>query len=159
MSTETKRVTKAQVWEQALKILTDHKAPKKMQEAMEELLAPKAGGGVSVNPPKLDANGNIVEAFCRYHQRYEKVDAMIISGGKSKGYCRAGYAKWTKANKEAKDLDAEVTKLVADGDFDAAQKAAKKAQKLRDTMNKPEFFDYDKDWAEFKKSETESKDS
>ena len=94
-------MTKTQTWVEVQKLLENNKASKALKEALEELLAPKSAGSMA-NPPKLDKDGNIVEAYCRFHQRYEKVEDMVVSQGKSKGYCKASISLWNKTNAKIK---------------------------------------------------------
>lgn len=142
-------MTKTQVWAEALKLLEAHKGSKKLTMALEELLAPKAGGGSSVNPPKLDEDGNIVEAWCRWHERYEPVENMVISNGKSKGYCKAAISKWNKANSQIKKYEAQASSALLSGDFEQAQEFAGKAKELKELFNLPSYYDFDEDWSVF----------
>ena len=152
-----KNLTKTQVWakvqEEVGELLSTTKVSKKLSEELllllEANIAPKNGGGSSINPPKLDEDGNIVEAWCRFHQRYESVDAMVISQGKSKGYCKASISLWNKTNSRIKLLDSQAVDAMADGGFDKAQEIAREAKDLKDIFNKPEFYDYDRDWTTF----------
>jgi len=151
------KLTKAEVWtnvhEQVNELLEKSNVSKKFSEALLSLLeaniAPKSGGGVSINPPKLDEDGNIVEAYCRFHQRYEPVDDMVMSNGKAKGYCKAAISLWNKTNAKIKRLDSQAVDAMSEADFDKAQKIAKEAKELKDGFNQPDFYDYDRDWAEF----------
>ena len=150
------KLTKAEVWanvqSQVTELLEKSKQSKKFGDTLMNLLetniAPKNCGS-SVNPPKLDEAGNIVEAYCRFHQRYEPVEDMVISGGKSKGYCKASISLWNKTNSDIKKLDSQAVDAMSNADFDNAQKIAKQAKELKDNFNKPEFYDYDRDWAKF----------
>jgi len=134
-------------------LLEGSKVSKKFQEELLNIIdaniAPKSGGGSSTHPPKLDEDGNIVEAYCRYHQRYEGVDNMVMSQGKSKGYCKASISLWNKTNSTIKRLDSEAVDAMSAGDFDKAQKIAQESKELKDAFNAPEFYDYDRDWANF----------
>jgi len=160
-----KSLTKAQVWTNVQKevgeLIESSKVSKKFSEALmlllEQHIAPKNGGGSSINPPKLDEDGNIIEAWCRFHQRYEIADDMVISNGKSKGYCKASISHWTKTNSEIKKLDSQVAEAVANGDFEAAQDLVKMSKELKDNLNKPEFYDYDRDWDNFNKPKAGTK--
>ena len=140
-------MTKVQLWEEVSKVLVAKKASKELTQELEELLAPK--GGSMTNPPKLDKDGNIVEAWCRWHQRYEKVEAMVMSNGKSKGYCKSAISLWNKTNGKIKDLDKKAIEAMTSGEFENAQEFALESKKLKDTFNKPEFYDYDRDWKVF----------
>jgi hypothetical protein len=150
MSTETqnKRVSKTELWAQALEVLEANKAPKKLIAALEVIYAPKAGGGTSQNPPKLNEAGEIVEAYCKFHKCYEPVENMVMSGGKSKGYCRAGLAAWNKLNNEVKALNNLSVKLLGEDDFDGAKDAAKRAKEAKEAIAEHEY-DLEKDWEAF----------
>ena len=149
-------MTKTQLWtnvqNQVNELLKASKVSKKFSEELlnilETNLAPKSGGS-SINPPKLDEDGNIVEAYCRFHQRYEASEVMVMSKGKSKGYCKAAISLWNKTNAQIKKLESEAVDYMSEGDFDKAQEVANEAKELKDNFNKPEFYDYDRDWAEF----------
>jgi hypothetical protein len=151
------KVTKTQVWanvqSQVQELLKNSKVSKKFSEELMNILetniAPKAGGGNALNPPILNEDGSIKEAWCRFHQRYEPAEDMVISNGKSKGYCKASISLWNKTNSEIKKLDSQAVDAMANGDFESAQEIAKQAKELKDNYNKPEFYDYDRDWAKF----------
>jgi len=151
------KLNKTQVYNNTVaqinELLESSKVSKKFQgelmDILEANLAPKVGGGSSLHPAKLDDEGNIVEAWCKHHQRYETASDMVISNGKSKGYCKASISLWNKTNKLIKDTDSKAVDAMSEGDFDKAQELAKEAKALKDSYNKPEFYDYDRDWAEF----------
>jgi hypothetical protein len=151
------KVTKQELWtnvqNEVLELLNGSKVSKKFSEQLIEILeshiAPKKGGGSSINPPILNEDGTIKEAWCRFHQRYEPASDMVISNGKSKGYCKASISLWNKTNSDIKKLDSQAVEAMANGDFESAQEIAKKAKELKDNFNKPEFYDYDRDWAKF----------
>lgn len=151
------KVTKQEMWttiqSQVAELLETNKVSKKFSEALMEVLesniAPKSGGGSSINPPILNDDGTIKEAYCRFHQRYEPAENMVISKGKSKGYCKASISLWNKTNSEIKKLDSQAVEAMSAGDFEKAQEIAKKSKELKDNYNKPEFYDYDRDWANF----------
>jgi len=146
-------MTKTELWNNVQKsvgaLLETSKTSKKFNEELllllEAQLAPKSGGS-SINPPKLDEDGNIVEAWCRFHERYEHVNDMVLSNGKSKGYCRASISLWNKTQSNIKKLESRAVDAMTSGDFDKAQELAKEAKDLKDIFNKPEFYDYDRDW-------------
>jgi len=152
------KVTKQQMWDnvqsQVSELLETNKVSKKFKDALlqvlEDNLAPKSGGGSSANPPILNEDGTIKEAYCRFHQRYEPAEDMVISKNKSKGYCKAAISLWNKTNNEIKKLESQAVEAMSAGDFDKAQEIAKKAKELKDNFNKPEFYDYDRDWVEFR---------
>lgn len=150
-------MTKTQVWNEVSKLLVANKASKELVQELENLLAPKSGGGSVANPPKLDKDGKVLEAWCRWHQRYEKVANMVMSNGKSKGYCKAAISKWNKANSEIKKLDSKAVEAMTKGEFENAQEFALQSKKVKDTFNKPEYYDYEADWKAFKAPKTTTK--
>ena len=144
-------MTKTQQWVEVQELLTTNKASKALTQALEILLAPKSSS--STNPPKLDKDGNITEAWCRFHERYEKVSSMVMSAGKSKGYCRASISKWNKTNASIKVLNDQAVCAMSENQMEDAQKCAKKSEALKKTLNDPKSYDFDKDWADFTKVE------
>jgi len=150
-------MTKTQLWKnvstQVEELLANSKVSKKFSEELmyilEVNLMPKSGGGNSMNPPK-EIDG-VMNYYCRYHQQYEPVDNMVMSKGKSKGYCKAAISKWNKANANAKKLESQAVEAMSNGDFEKAQEFATKAKDLKAVMNNPEYYNYEEDWAEFTK--------
>jgi len=149
------RLTKTQVWtnvqNEVAELLDNSKVSKKFSEELMNILeshiAPKNGGGTMLNPPK-EIDG-VMNYWCRFHERYEPVQDMVMSNDKSKGYCKAAISLWNKTNSEIKKLDSQAVDFMSDGDFDSAQEIAKQAKELKDNFNKPEFYDYDRDWDNF----------
>ena len=147
--------TKTEIWEtvksQVTTLLENNKTSKKFEtellSTLETILAPKSAG--SINPPKLDEDGNIIEAFCRFHNRYEVVSDMVMSAGKSKGYCKASISLWNKTNSKIKKLESEAVAFMSEADFDSAQEKATEAKELKAIFNSPDFYDYDRDWEAF----------
>ena len=144
-----KRLSKSAIWKQVQELIVKHKIGAEAATELAMLLEPKAGGGSSLNPPKLDKDGNITEAWCKYHQTYEPIENMVVSNGKPKGYCKAAASKSNKLRQKSKDLDKEVIALISAGEFEKAQEKAKEAKELTDTMNSPELYNLEEDWAEF----------
>jgi len=138
-------MTKKELWAEVTKVLKAHKAKQEIVSELEILLAPKVGG-ISMNPPKLDDEGNEVEAWCRWHNRYEPIADMVLSNGKAKNYCKASSKEWNRRQKEIKTLNAESVKLLTEGKFDEAQKVAKDALAKKALLNDIPSYDYDKDW-------------
>lgn len=138
-------MTKKELWQKVTEILKANKASKELSNELEILLAPKVGG-ISMNPPKLDENGNEVEAWCRWHNRYEPIENMVLSNGKAKNYCKASSKEWNRRFKEIKTLNADSVKLLTDGKFEEAQKVAKEAIEKKELLNKIDSYDFDKDW-------------
>lgn len=151
------KLTKTQIYTNVVtqinELLENSKVSKKFKDDLlfiiDNNIAPKNGSRSAINPPKLDKEGNIIEAYCRFHQRYEKVEDMVMSNGKPKGYCKASISLWNKTNSKIKKLDSQAIDFMANGDFEKAKEVAKKAKELKDNFNKPEFYDYDEDWANF----------
>ena len=140
-------------------ILANTKVSKKVQEELmnviDNYLKPRNGGGSVINPPLKDENGNITHYFCRWHQMYEPIEDMVISNGKSKGYCKASISKWNKANSKIKKLEAEATSNLLDGDSEEAMKKANEAKEIKNVFNSPSYYNYVDDWTTFSKADTE----
>lgn len=141
--------TKTSVWDEVKVALEANKANKALTAALEAILAPKVGGG-SLNPPKIDKDGKITECYCKFHQRYEVVGDMVLSGGKSKGYCKAAISKWNKTNSAIKRLEAESSVLLRGGKADEAIAKANEAESLKASMNDPKGYSYEADWKAFR---------
>ena len=139
-----KTTTYNNVMADVTELLSSIKMSKVNQEALllilDENLKPKAGGGHSANPAILDDEGNIVEAFCRYHQTYYPADEMVISNGKSKGYSKAAIAVWNKAQRDIKKMQDKVTELITADDFEAAKKLSNDIAVLKIECLQPEFY-------------------
>ena len=138
-------MTKTELWEEVQKLLVEQKASKKLAQALEDLLAPKGSG--QTNPP-LEIDG-VMNYYCRFHQRYEPEANMVMSAGKSKGYCKASISLWNKTNAQIKKLDGQVQELVTQGNFEEAQAIAKNSQALKANLNNPESYDFEADWLAF----------
>ena len=150
-------MTKQQQWEAVEAILNSEQyknVSKKLKAELAVLLKPKGSRGSS-NPPVLNDDGTIAEAWCRYHQRYEPADDMLLyeDNTKSKGLCKAASREWHKRNSAVKSLEAEATSMLISGDAESAMTKAKEAKELKESLNTPETYDYDADWSEFDKSQ------
>ena len=139
-------MTKAQVWAEVQELFKEHKTSKKLQQELENLLAPKSGGG-AINPPQ-EIDG-VMHYYCRFHQAYEPETNVVMSGGKSKGYCKASISKWNKMNSQIKKLNGSVVEAMAEGQMEDAQKFAQDSEALKTKLNSPESFDLDQDWLDF----------
>ena len=118
----------------------------KLMSIIDDNLKPKSGGGTT-NPPK-EIDG-VMNHYCRFHNQYEPEENMVMSKGKSKGYCRASISKWNKTNSEIKKLQATASELMEDDDFAAAKEVVLMAKELKANLNKPEFYDFEADWEAF----------
>lgn len=140
-------VSKSNVWAQVEAILTSNKVKANVIEELKSILAPKAGGGVSLNPSK-EIDG-VMHHFCRFHQAYYAESDMVMSGGKSKGYCRAAISKWNKTNMQIKRIESNAVGAICKGDFDLAKKLGDEANELKAKLNDPSFYDAEADWKAF----------
>ena len=119
-------MNKTEQWAKVQEILSQHKASKKLTEALTELLKPKTGGHTNEFPPKLDKDGNIVELYCQWHKKYEPVDAFKISKKSKTGRhyeCKEaevqtiltklldGEIKQTEAKAQSEHIRAEIEKI------------------------------------------------
>lgn len=149
-------MSKSQVWlEVNTQVLTwakENKISEAKSEALmqllSELLAPKASA--SQNPPRTNKDGEL-EYFCRFHQCYYTSDKMVMSNGKSKGYCKAAIAKWNKLNAQIKKLSAQSSELLLQGKVEDASKLANEMQGLKAILNEPNTYNKEEDWANFNK--------
>lgn len=113
---------------------------KDLMAILDDHLKPKAGGGTSEHPPKLDKDGNIIEAYCRYHEKYYPAEDMVISNGKSKGYSKAAIAVWNKAQREIKKMQEEVTTLIEADKFEEAKKLSNDISILKIECLQPSYY-------------------
>lgn len=154
-------MTKTELYEklsvEVSQILEGTKVPKKVKEqiqaVLDEYVKPKSGGGNVINPPK-EIDGKKYY-FCRFHQCYEPEEDMVMSKGKSKGYCKAAISKWNKLNSQIKKLDMEASELLLEGKMEEAQAKAQEAKKLKDKLNLPSTYNYVEDWTQFNKCDSE----
>lgn len=125
-------MNKTQQWEAIKAILTNGKVSKKVQAELEELLAPKSGGG-TIYPPKVDKDGNITELYCTWHKEYEPVEKFKKSPKAKSGYhyeCTDAEAEWKKyvsAINKLKKETADTVNKILDGEIDV-----KEAKELKD---------------------------
>lgn len=121
---------------------------------IETVLSPKTGS-LNIEFPSKDING-VMHHYCRYFEEYYPEDKIVMVNGKSKGYSKPAWAKWTRANEECKTLQNEAMELMADGDFISAQAKATEQKALREIMNTPAYYDKVKDWEDYKPRLTEA---
>lgn len=118
-----------------------------------ELVGPQASGSRSVNPPKLDKDGNIVEAYCKYFQRYLPAEQMVISNGKSKGYSKIACAEVNSRRKQIVQKEGELSNLILNGKVEEAKRLAKDLEVEKSKLNSPEAYDYDELMKKYSKTE------
>lgn len=139
-------VSKSNVWAQVEAILTSNKVKVSVIEELKEILAPKAGG-VSLNPMKVIDGIN--HYYCRFHQNYYAESDMVMSQGKSKGYCKAAISKWNKINAQIKKTESSAVGAICKGDFELAKKLSDEANELKAKLNDPKSYDAEADWKAF----------
>ena len=140
-------MSKSNQWNEVQAILGNQgKLPKGLYEALEAILAPKTSGGSS-NPPKMI--DGVMHYFCRFHQAYEAEEKMVMSSGKSKGYCKSSISVWNKRNSAIKRKEAEISELVMAGDFTQAQECTIELKAMKDELNNPTSYSLEVDWATF----------
>lgn len=103
--------------------------------------APKAGGGQTINPSYYDETLMAQMYYCRYLAQYCTEDEMVMSNGKSKGYSKSAISRWTKAGKDAKQLQEKALKLLINKQYVEGQDLNAKAEELLLKRNKPEFYE------------------
>ena len=138
--------SKSSVWAQVEAILASHKVKTIVVDELKAILAPKTGG--SVSNPSYEQDG-ITFHYCRFHKQFEAEQDMVMSVGKSKGYCKASISLWNKTNAQIKRLEASAVGELTRDNIDKAKELSNEAKALGERLNDPEFYNYDKDWAIF----------
>ena len=147
-------MTKTELWTSVVNTIIDNEElfkkgkSNEFLELLKPLLEPKSGGG-TINPPKETEEGTMY--YCRFHKQYELQEHMVMSQGKSKGYCKASISKWNKTNSTIKKLNSQSVELMAQDNFEEAKTIAQEVQELKNNLNNPEFYDYEQDWLDFEK--------
>lgn len=127
-----------------------------LQFVVDSVLKPKTTRGTQ--PHILNEDGSIKEAFCRYHNRYEKAEDMLITGKtQSKGLCKAASREYHKRNTAIKTLAAEASELLIKGDFESAVVKAKESEAMKAQLTNPDNYDYDADWTAYNAAARKSK--
>ena len=139
-------VSKSNVWSQVEATLLANKVKTNVIEELKSILAPKSGGNIS-NPPK-EIDG-VLHYFCRFHQAYEAESAMVMSQGKSKGYCKAAISKWNKTNASIKRMESEAVGAMCKSEFERAKALSEEISELKTKLNDPSEYNIDEDWANF----------
>ena len=139
-------VSKSNVWAQVEAILTSNKVKAKVIDELKNILAPKSGG-TSLNPSK-EIDG-VMHHYCRFHQAYEAESDMVMSQGKSKGYCKAAISKWNKTNASIKRMESEAVGAMCKSEFDRAKALSEEISLMKARLNDPSDYNIDDDWANF----------
>jgi len=122
---------------------------KELEAKVIELSKPKKTSSRTTHKPLLDNEGNVMAFWCRFHGQYEPVELMVLTkDGKSKGYCRASYSTWNKAQSQVKKLNAEAASIMLD-DIEAAQELALKARDIKNRIDNLDIFDFKNDWLNY----------
>ena len=105
----TTQMNKTQAYDLLKDLLTNAQFKSKAEQErvlaiISDTFAPKAGGGQTSNPSYYDETLGAQMYYCRYLAQYCTEDEMVISNGKSKGYSKSAIAIWTKAGKDARQL-------------------------------------------------------
>lgn len=141
-------MSKQTIWDEVQTVLNAQaKLPKGLQEALELILKPKSGGGSTNEPKMIDG---VMHYYCRFHQEYEAEEKMVMSAGKSKGYCKASISVWNKRNSALKRKEAEISELVMAGDFEQAKECSTELQAMKAELNDPKTYDIVADWNIFR---------
>lgn len=142
----TTQMNKTQAYEFLTTLLANAQFKSKAEQErvlaiIDENFAPKAGGGQVQNPSYYDEELQSQMYYCRYLAQYCTQDEMVMSNGKSKGYSKSAIARWTKAGKEAKQLQEKALKCLLDGKTVEGTNLNAKAEELLLNRNKPEFYE------------------
>lgn len=151
-TTKSNQMTKTQTFKFLTTVLNDANFNNKSKEQakveqervlaiISDTFAPKAGGGQTINPSYYDETLMAQMYYCRYLAQYCTEDEMVMSNGKSKGYSKSAISRWTKAGKEAKQLQEKALKLLLDGKQVEGQDLNAQAEELLLKRNKPEFYE------------------
>lgn len=144
-------MTKTKIREAIEEVFAAHKSSKLTEEIRASLMATFEGTVTrSEHPPVLDEEGNMIEAWCKFHKRYEPIENIVLSKGKSKGYCRAGLSEWNRRMRLAKKYDASAIEFLTTGDVESATEFATKATDERALAADYDTYDFDTDWSNFK---------
>lgn len=141
----TTQMNKTQAYELLKTIISDAQFKSKAEQErvmlqIEENFAPKAGGGQVQNPSYYDEDLQSQMHYCRYLAQYCTEDEMVMSNGKSKGYSKSAISRWTKAGKDAKQLQEKALKLLLEGKTIEGTDINAQAEELLIKRNKPEFY-------------------
>ena len=139
-------ISKSNVWAQVEAILTSNKVKASVIDELKNILAPKSGG-TSLNPPK-EIDG-VMHHYCRFHQAYEAESGMVMSVGKSKGYCKAAISKWNKTNANIKRMESEAVGAMCKSEFERAKALSEEISLMKSRLNDPSEYNIDDDWASF----------
>lgn len=145
-TTKSNQMTKTQTFEFLTTLLNDAQFKSKAEQErvlaiISDTFAPKAGGGQTINPSYYDETLGAQMYYCRYLAQYCTEDEMVMSNGKSKGYSKSAISRWTKAGKEAKQLQEKALKLLLNGQQVEGQDLNAQAEELLLKRNKPEFYE------------------
>ena len=145
-TTKSNQLTKTQTFEFLTTLLNDAQFKSKAEQErvlaiISDIFAPKAGGGQVQNPSYYDDTLQSQMHYCRYLAQYCTQDEMVMSNGKSKGYSKSAIARWTKAGKDAKQLQERALKLLLSGNQVEGQDLNAQAEDLLLKRNKPEFYE------------------
>lgn len=102
------------------------------------------------NPPK-EIDG-VVHYFCRYHQQYEPEHDMVMSNGKSKGYCKAGNKVWQSMYLQIKKLKIRIAELYTNQQEQEASILVENVRKLELSLNSVNSYNYELDWRNYNAS-------
>lgn len=145
-TTKSNQMTKTQTFEFLTTLLNDAQFKSKAEQErvlaiISATFAPKAGGGQVQNPSYYDDTLQSQMHYCRYLAQYCTQDEMVMSNGKSKGYSKSAIARWTKAGKDAKQLQERALKLLLNGKLVEGQDLNAQAEELLLKRNKPEYYE------------------
>jgi len=142
---KNKAMNKSQTFELLKSIISEAQFKSKAEQErvmvlIETNFAPKSGGGQVQNPSYYDENLGSQMHYCRYLDQFCTEDEVVMSNGKSKGYSKAAISRWTKAGKDAKQLQEKALKLLLEGKTLEGTELNSKAEELLMKRNKPEFY-------------------
>ena len=122
-------MTKVQLKNEVLKALEEHKANKKLSEALTALLDEYTKTkSTKEKIEKVITIGDTKYIYCNRHEVYEPADNFASEKAPE---CKLAKAYWSDLTKEVHKLETELQKALDEEDFEAAAKLNKELKELK----------------------------
>lgn len=112
-------------------------------QMIKDKFEPKKSGGATKFPHKKDAEGNILECYCRLKQEYRPLEEMQMSKDEPKGVTSLASKHQYRLSQKAKEHEAEAVKYFMDPtpeNIQLGQAEIAKANKIKATLELPETY-------------------
>ena len=132
-------------------LLAKHKVKKEFKAELLDLVTNYIQSNKTsraIKPPTEIAGE--IHYYCRFHQEYYPENLMVMSKGKSKGYCKAAISHWNRINASIKKLEAQASHMILSNDIDKAREIAAEVELLKTKLNDPTYYNAEEDWANFR---------